>query len=121
MKDEEKQATKSLIEEAGRCLKSGQTIRECKSDRLKKVMKRISANAVLIDLCELNHIIVSNICDGDFESIQPHIEAITDRLATCLDIMKAKGENLNKAMTCEQIDYAISYTIYEQTEGSEIE
>lgn len=113
MKAEQKQEKERLIIEAGECLKCGRTIRECKSDRLKKMMKQVAANAVLIDLCELNHIIVSNICDGDFESVQPNIEEITDRLATCLTIMKAKGENLNEVMTDEQIDYAVEYTIFE--------
>lgn len=119
MKAEQKQAKERMIKEAGRCLKDGRSIRECKSDRLKKMMKQVSANAVLIDLCELNHIIVSNICDGDFESVQPHIEEITDRLATCLAIMEAKGEKLNEVMTDEQIDYAVEYTIFEQTRRSD--
>lgn len=107
-----------LIKEAGECLKCGRTIRDCKSGRLKKMMKKVCANAVLIDLCDLNHIIVSNICDGDFENVQPHIEEITDRIAACLAIMKAKGENLNRAITDEQIDYAVGYTIFEQTRRS---
>lgn len=115
MTDEQKR----LIEEAGRCLKDGRTIRECENVRLKNMMGEIAANAVIIDLCELNHIIVSNICDGDFESVQPHIEEITDRLATCFAIMKAKGENLNEVMTDEQIDYAVEYTIFEQTRRSD--
>lgn len=115
MTDEQKR----LIEEAGRCLKTGRTIRGCKSDRLKKMMGEVAANAVIIDLCEVNHIIVSNICDGDFESVQPYIEEITDRLATCLAIMKAKGENLNEAITDEQIDYAVEYTIFEQNRRSD--
>lgn len=115
MTDEQKR----LIEEAGHCLKDGRTIRECENVRLKNMMGEIAANAVIIDLCELNHIIVSNICDGDFESVQPHIEEITDRLATCLAIMKAKGKNLNEVMTDEQIDYAVQYTIFEQTRRSD--
>ena len=119
MKAEQKQEKVRLIKEAGECLKCGRTIRECKSGRLKKMMKQVSANAVLIDLCELNHIIVSHICDVDFESVQPCIEEITDRLATCLAIMKAKGENLNEAITDEQIDYAVEYTIFEQTRRSD--
>lgn len=113
------QEKERLVKEAGRWLKDGRTIRECKNVRLKNMMKQVSANAVLIDLCELNHIIVSNICDGDFESVQPHIEEITDRLATCLAIMKAKGENLNEVATDEQIDYAVEYTIFEQTRRSD--
>lgn len=119
MKAEQKQENKRLIEEAGRCLKCGRTIRGCKSGRLKESMERVSANAVLIDLCELNHIIVSNICDGDFKSIQPYIEEIIDRFATCLAIIKSKGENLNEVMTDEQIDYAVEYTIFEQTRRSD--
>lgn len=120
MTDEQKQEKKRVIEEAGRCLKDGRTIRECKSERLKNMMSKIAANAVLIDLCDLNHLIVSNICDGDFLSVQPHIEEITERLATCLAIMKAKGENLNDAISDEQIDFAVGYTIYEQIEGRDI-
>lgn len=120
MTDEQKQEKKRLIEEAGRCLKDGRTIRECKSERLKNMMKKVAANAVLVDLCDLNHIIVSNICEGDFDSVQLYIEEITDRLATCLAIMKAKGENLNEVISDEQIDYAVGYTIYEQIEGRDI-
>lgn len=117
MTDCQKQEKKRVIEEAGRCLKDGRTIRECKSERLKNMMGKIAANAVLIDLCELNHIIVSNICEGNFESVQPHIEEITERLATCLSIMKAKGENLIEVISDDQLDYAVKYTIYEQTDG----
>ena len=117
---EQKQEKKRVIEEAGRCLKDGRTIRECKNEKLKNMMGKIAANSVLIDLCDLNHIIVSNICDGDFESVQPFIEEITERLATCLAIMKAKGENLIEVISDEGIDYAIKYTIYEQTEGRDI-
>lgn len=118
MTAEQKQEKERLIKEAGECLKCGRTIRECKSDRLKDMMKRVSANVVLIDLCELNHIIVSSIYDGDFNSVQPYIEEITERLSICLAIMKAKGENLNEVVTDEQIDYAVEYTIFEQTGGS---
>ena len=114
-----KQEKERLIKKAGQCLKDGRTIRECKSVRLKNMMNQVAANVVLIDLCELNHIIVSNICDGDFKSIQPYIEEITDRFATCLAIMKSKGENLNEVMTDEQIDYAVEYTIFEQTRRSD--
>lgn len=120
MRAEQKQATRALIEEAGRCLKDGRTIRECKNVELKNMMRRVAANAVLVDLCDLNHLIVGNICDGDFESVQPHIDEITDRLATCLAIMKAKGENLDEVISDEQIDFAVGYTIYEQIEGRDI-
>lgn len=37
-------------------------------------MKKIAANAVIINLCDVNHTIVSNICDGDFDSVQEYKE-----------------------------------------------
>ena len=119
MNAEQKQEKKRVIEEAGRCLKDGRTIRECKSERLKNMMGKIAANVVLIELFDLNHIIVSSICEGKFESIQPHIEEITERLAICLAIMKAKGENLTEVISDDQIDHAVKYTIFEQIDENE--
>ena len=122
MTEKERQKEKKrLIEEAGRCLKDGRAIKRCKSDRLKKMMSLISANAVLIEMCYINHVIVSQICDGDFESIQDDIDGIVDRMAICMAIISKKGEQIDKVLTDHQIDYAINYTIFEQTRESEIE
>ena len=121
MTDEQKQEKKRLIEEAGRCLKDGLTIKGCKSDRLKKAMSQIAANAVLIDMCYISHVIVSQICDGDFESIQDDVDDIIDRMANCMAIISKKGEQIDEVLAEHQIDYAIDYTIFEQTRESEIE
>lgn len=121
MTDEQKQEKKRLIEEAGRCLKDGRTIKGCKSDILKKAMRRIAANAVLIEMCYINHVIVSQICDGDFESIQSDIDPIVDRVAICMSIISKKGEGIDELLSEHEIDYAIDYTIFEQTRESEIE
>lgn len=120
MTDEQKQEKKRLIEEAGRCLKVGCTIKGCKSDRLKKMMSQIAANAVLIDMCYINHVIVSNIWDGDFNSIQDDIDGIIDRMAICMAIISKKGEEIDEVLTLNQIDEAVKFTIYEQTEGRDI-
>lgn len=117
MTDEQKQEKKRLIEEAGRCIKDGRTIKGCKSDRLKKTMSQIAANAVLIDMCYINHVIVSNIYDGDFESIQDDIEDIIDRMAVCMAIISKKGEEIDEVLSVHQINEAVKYTIYEQTES----
>ena len=106
---------------AGKLIKNGVHMSTLTNKDAKTMMSKIAANAVLIELCDLNHLIVSNICDGDFTTVQPHIEEITERLATCLAIMKAKGEGLNEVLTDEQIDCAVQYTIFEQTRESEIE
>ena len=116
MKAEQKQEKVRLIKEAGRCLKDGRTIRECKSNRLKNMMGKIAANAVLIMLCEVNHTIVSNICDGDFDSVQDYQEKILDKFSTCLAIINRKGDGIDDLLSVEEIDSAIKYTIYEQTD-----
>ena len=109
MTDEQKQEKKRLIEEAGRCLKDGRTIKGCKSDRLKKAMSQIAANAVLIDMCRINHVIVSNICDGDFNSIQDDIDDIIDIMATCMTIISKKGEQIDEVLTLNHIDEAVNH------------
>lgn len=120
-KERQKEEKKRLIEEAGRCLKDGLTIRGCKSDRLKKAMQQVAANAALIDMCHINQVIVSNICDGDFESIQDDIDDIIDTMASCMAIISKKGEEINQLLTDEEIDNAVNFTIFEQTRESEIE
>lgn len=119
MTDEQKQGKKRLIEEAGRCLKDGRTIEGCKSVRLKKAMRQIAANAVLIDMCYINHVIVSQISDGDFESIQDDVDDIIDRMAICMAIISKKGEQIDEVLTDTQINDAVEFTIYEQCKGSE--
>ena len=121
MTDEQKQEKKELIEKAGRYLKAGLPISKCKTEKVKKAMSQISANAVLIDMCYINHVIVSQICDGDFESIQDDIDDIIDRMAICMAIISKKGEQIDEVLTDYQIDNAINYTIFEQTRESEIE
>lgn len=83
------------------------------------MMRKIAANIVLIELYDLNHIIISRICEGEFESIQLHIEDITERLANCLAIIRAKGENLNEVISDDQIDSAVKFTIFELIDDNE--
>lgn len=121
MTDEKKQEQKELIEKSGRYLKAGFPISKCKTEKVKKAMSQIAANAVLIDMCYINHVIVSQIYDGDFESIQDDIDDIIDRMANCMAIISKKGEQIDEVLTDDQIDNAINFTIFEQTGESEIE
>lgn len=118
MKAEQKQEKARLIEEAGECLKCGRTIRECKSDRLKKMMKKIAANAVCIGLYNFNRFIISNIDDGDFSAIKSKWESVINDFNRCMKIIDNEGENLDEILTLEEINEAINYTIFEQTGGS---
>lgn len=118
MEVEQKQEDERLIKEAGECLKCGRTIRECKSDRLKKMMKKIAANAVCIGLYNFNRFIISNIADGDFSAIKSKWESVINDFNRCMKIIDNGGENLNDILTLEEINEAIKYTIFEQTGGS---
>ena len=118
MEVEQKQEDERLIKEAGECLKCGRTIRECKSDRLKKMMKKIAANAVFIGLYNFNRFIISNIADGDFSAIKSKWESTINDFNRCMKIIDNRGENLNDILTLEEINEAINYTIFEQTGGS---
>lgn len=118
MEVEQKQEDERLIKEAGECLKCGRTIRECKSDRLKKMMKKIAANAVCIGLYNFNRFIISNIADGDFSAIKSKWESAINDFNRCMKIIDNGGENLNDILTLEEINEAINYTIFEQTGGS---
>lgn len=118
MEVEQKQEDERLIKEAGECLKCGRTIRECKSDRLKKMMKKIAANAVCIGLYNFNRFIISNIADGDFLVIKSKWEGVINDFNRCMKIIDNGGENLDDILTPEEINEAINYTIFEQTGGS---
>lgn len=114
MRDEEK---KHVIEVAGKYIQLGEDLEDVKDTNVKKYMKKIAANAVLINLYDVNHTIVSNICDGDFDSVQEYEEEILDMIETCLTIIKIKGNGIGAVLSAEKIDQAIKYTIYEQTDG----
>ena len=113
MREEEK---KHAIEVAGKYIQLGADLEDIEDSNIKKYMKKIAANAVLINLCDVNHTIVSNICDGDFDSVQEYKEEILDRFSTCLTIINMKGNCIGDLLSTEEINQAITYTIYEQTD-----
>jgi hypothetical protein len=110
---------RELISLAEENIKSGKNVSEVESEDVKKMMKQIAANAVLIILCGVNRTIVSNICDGDFGTIQEYMEELLDKLSACLAIIRRKGEDLKEVLGVEDIEEAVKYTIYEQTHEDE--
>lgn len=113
MRDVEK---KHVIQVAGEYVQLGASLEDIEDCNIKKYMKKIAANAVLINLCDVNHIIVSNICDGDFDSVQAYMEEILDKLSASLAIIDRDGSGIKDLLGVKEIDRAIKYTIYEQTE-----
>lgn len=113
MKDEQKQEMVRLIKEAGECLKCGRSIRDCENDRLKKMMKKIVANAVAIGLYDFNKVVISDISEGDFTTIKENWEEVRNDLIRCLLIIDNEGEDLDDILGVEGIEEAVRFTIFE--------
>lgn len=109
----------TLIRDAGKLTQNGVHMATLENVEVKKMMKQIAANAALIILCDVNRTIVSNICDGDFDTIQEYMEELLDKLSACLAIIRRKGEDLKEVLGVEDIEEAVKYTIYEQTHEDE--
>jgi hypothetical protein len=52
-------------------IKSGKNVSKVESEAVKKMMKKIAANAVCIGLYNFNSFVISHISDGDFTTIKP--------------------------------------------------
>lgn len=113
MTDSEK---KDLIELASKYIKNGVHTSSLDDEEVKKMMKKIAANAVTIGLFNFNGFVISNICDGDFNELdKDRWKGIKDDLNRCLKIIDNKGENLKDILTSEEIKVAVEYTIFEET------
>ena len=83
---------------------------------VRKMMKKIAANAVTIGLFNFNGFVISNICDGDFNTLdKERWKGIKNDLNRCLKIIENEGENLKDILTSEEIKEAVKYTIFEET------
>lgn len=120
MRDEEK---KHVIQVAGEYIQLGANIEDIEDSNVKKYMKKIAANAVIIGLFNFNGFVISNIYDGDFNALdKERWEGIKNDLNRCLKIIDNEGENLKDILASEEIKEAVKYTIFEETgegEGNE--
>lgn len=120
MRKEEK---KHAIEVAGEYIQLGANLEGIEDTNVKKYMKKIAANAVIIGLFNFNGFVISNIYDGDFNALdKERWKRIKNDLNRCLKIIDNEGENLKDILTSEEIKEAVKYTIFEETgESSEDE
>lgn len=120
MRDEEK---KHVIQVAGAYIQLGGNLEDIGDSNVKKYMKKIAANAVLIGLFNFSGFVMSNIYDGDFNALdKERWNGIKNDLSRCLKIIDNEGENLQEILTSEEIKEAVKYTIFEETgEGKENE
>ena len=109
----------SIITLAEIAIKKGANTKDVSNDEVKKMIKKIAANAVCIGLYNFNRFIISNIADGDFSAIKLKWEPVINDFNRCMAVIKNEGEKLNGILTTEEINEAINYTIFEQTGGSD--
>lgn len=108
----------TIITLADIAIKRGANTKDVSNDEVKKMMKKIAANAVCIGLYNFNRFVISNISEGDFTSIKKNWREARNDLIRCLAIIDNDGEELKDILGVEEINEAINYTIFEQTGGS---
>ena len=111
------------IESTATLIESGINSNSVNPPEVRKMMKKIAANAVTIGLFNFNGFVISNIYDGDFNALdKERWKGIKNDLNRCLKIIDNEGENLKDILTSEEIKEAVKYTIFEETgEGEDNE
>lgn len=104
---------RELILLAEKNIKSGKNVSEVESEDVKKMMKKIAANAVSIGLYDFNRFVISNICEGDFTTIKPGWKDARVGMVKCLAIINNEGEDLIDILGLEEIEEAVRFTIFE--------
>lgn len=111
---------KDLIVLASKFITNGVHTTTFDNEEVKKMMKKIAANAVTIGLFDFNGFVISNIYDGDFNALdKERWKGIKNDLNRCLKIIDNEGENLKEILKSEEIKKAVKYTIFEEIGESE--
>lgn len=104
---------KDMIILAEKFIKAGVHTTTLENEVVKKMMKKIAANAVYIGLYNFNCFVIGNIKDGDFSSIKPGWKDARVGMVKCLAIVNNEGENLKDTLSLEEIEEAVRFTIFE--------
>ena len=111
---------RELILLAEKKIKSGKNVSEVENEDVKKMMKKIAANAVTIGLYNFNRFVITNIGEGDFTTIKPYLKDARVGMEKCLAIVNNEGEDLIEILDLKEIEDAVRFTIFE-LEGEEHE
>lgn len=107
---------KDLIICASKLIENGVHTTSFDNEEVKKMMKKIAANAVIIGLFNFNGFVISHIYDGDFTTIKnEHWKETKNDLIRRLAIIDNNGEDLKDLLGVEEIKEAVKYTIFEET------
>ena len=103
------------IKSAEMLILSGFNSKSVNPPEVRKMMKKIAANAVITGLFNFNGSVISNIYDGDFNALdKERWKGIKNDLNRCLKIIDNEGENLKDILASEEIEQAVKYTIFEE-------
>lgn len=104
---------RELVLLAEKYIKSGGHTATLENKEVKKMMKKIAANAVCIGLYNFNRLVFSHISEGDFTTIKPEWKAAIVGMVKCLAIINNEGEDIKDILSLEEIEEAVRYTIFE--------
>lgn len=104
---------RDMITLAEKFIKSGLRTTTLENEEVKKMMKKIAANAVAIGLYNFNCFVISNIGEGDFTTIKPGWKDARLGMVKCLAIINNEGEDLIDILGLEEIEDAVRFTIFE--------
>ena len=104
----------TLIDTAAKCLRSGLVPDEVSNQKIAKMMRRIIANVIVIQMCNINHRVVTMIDEGHFKCSQDDIDDLEKDFAKCLSVMGNWGNDTDDCFSKDEIRNAIAYTLYEE-------
>lgn len=104
---------RETIKSAEKYIKRGVHTQTLENNEIKKMMKKIAANAVCIGLYNFNRFVISHISEGDFTTIKPEWKDARVGMVKCLAIINNEGENLKDTLSLEEIEEAVRFTIFE--------
>jgi hypothetical protein len=102
-----------MIELAGEFIKIGVHTTTLENEVVKKMMKKIAANAVCVGLYNFNKLVIGHVGDGNFTTIKPVWKAARAGMMKCLAIINNEGEDLKDILSLEEIEEAVRFTIFE--------
>lgn len=104
---------RELVLLAEKYIKSGVHTTTLENKEVKKMMKKIAANAVCMGLYNFNKIVIGHIADGDFTTIKPEWKDARVGMVKCLAIINNEGEDIKDILSLEEIEEAVGFTIFE--------
>ena len=104
---------REMILLAEKYIKSGVHTPTLENNEVKKMMKKIAANAVCIGLYDFNRFVIGHINEGDFTSIKPEWRDARVGMVKCLAIINNEGEDIKDILSLEEIENAVRFTIFE--------